>query len=100
MKQNDAPVEEPVHVAVGTSTNGERTPPVRLPNSSSTGLPFSTRTGSAWGAGIPLRTHSSSARQAALKPKLLGNRLRGPSWQLIGGTARPAFTRSAGAAPK
>jgi len=31
MKQNDAPVELPNQVLVGTSTNGERSPPVTFP---------------------------------------------------------------------
>jgi hypothetical protein len=40
VKQNDAPVELPNHVLVGTSTNGERRPPTTLPNWSSTAAPF------------------------------------------------------------
>src|SRR5690242_4224164 len=100
MKQNESPVEEPDHTAVGTSTKGERTPPVRFPNSSSTGLPFSTWTGSACGGGVPLPTHSSRFRHAALNNRLLGKRLRGPSLQFMGGTVLPAFTISAGAAEK
>src|SRR4051812_26066189 len=100
MKQKDSPVELPDHTAVGTSRKGERTPPMRFPNGSRTGFPFSTFTGSACGAGVPFSTHSVRSRQIALKPTELGNRLRGPSLQLIGGTVRPALTISAGAAAK
>ena len=88
----------PSHVLVGTSTNGERRPPWTLPNSSSTGAPFSTRIGSACGGARPSRTHKSRFCSAALKWIELGNRLRGPSLHSIGGTARPALTMSAGAA--
>src|SRR5437667_8785515 len=100
MKQKDCPVEAPDHTAVGTSRKGDRTPPVRLPNWSRIGFPFSTFTSSARGAGIPFRTHSVRLCQAELKPTELGNRLRGPSLQFIGGTIRPALTISAGAAEK
>ena len=98
IKQNDAPVELPVQVLVGTSTYGERTPPFTLPYSSSTGLPFSTAMGSARGGAVPLRTHSSRFRKAALNATLLGKRLRGPSLQSIGGTGMPALVMSAEAA--
>src|SRR4051812_9910505 len=100
MKQNDAPVEDPNHVLVGTSTNGERSPPVTLPNASSTGALPVTAIGSPCGGGTSRRTHRSRLRSAASKWIELGKRLRGPSLQLAGGTARPALTMSAGAAEK
>src|SRR5712671_7621218 len=98
MRQNDGPVELPFQVLVGTSTNGERTPPRTLPKSSSTGLPSTTAIESACGGAMPLRTHKSKFRNDALNARLLGKRLRGPSLHAIGGTARPPFSRSAGAA--
>src|SRR5437762_1977675 len=98
IKQKESPVEAPDQIEVGASIKGERTPPVTFPNWSITGLPFSTRIGSACGAGIPVRTHSTRLCHAALKPMLLGKRLRGPSLQFIGGTDRPALMMSAGAA--
>src|ERR1043166_10118588 len=100
MKQNDAPVELPVQLLLGTSTNGERTPPLALPYWSRTGLPFSTTIGSARGGAIPFRTHSSRFRSAALNARLFGKRLRGPSLHSIGGTITPALMMSAGAAAK
>src|SRR5277367_5354241 len=98
MAQKDSPVELPNQVLTGTSTNGERTPPVTLPDLSRTGAPFSTRIGSALGGGTPLRTDKSRFRKIALNATLLGKRLRGPSLQAMGGTARPAFTMSSDAA--
>src|SRR5215213_3982747 len=98
MKQNEAPVELPAHVLVGTSTYGERSPPVTLPKRSSTGSPPATAIGAAWGGARPARTQRSRLRKAALKWIELGNRLRGPSLQDAGGTGRPALRMSAGAA--
>src|SRR5918998_248154 len=98
MKQKDAPVAEPNHVLVGTSTYGERKPPTTLPNSSSTGRPFSTRIGAARGGGSSSRTHRSRLRNAASKWMELGTRLLAPSWQAPAGTERPARTMSSGAA--
>src|SRR3954465_4468029 len=98
MKQNEAPVEFPVHVLVGTSRYGERSPPRTLPYGSRTGWPSFTSIGSACGGGVPWRTHWSRLRNAASKKMWLGKRLRGPSLQSIGGTLRPAFSMSAGAA--
>src|SRR5262245_12585766 len=98
MRQNDGPVEFPLQVLVGTSKNGDRTPPRTLPYSSKTGLPSVTAMGSTRGGDVPFRTHSSRLRNDALKKRLLGKRLRGPSLQSIGGTARPPLSISAGAA--
>src|SRR6476620_6758567 len=100
MRQNDGPVELPYHVLVGASTNGDRMPPTTLPKRSSTGLPSSTRIGSARGAGVPVRTQLSSFLRLALKAGQFGKRLRGPSLQSIGGTARPPFSMSADAPAK
>src|SRR4051794_18302468 len=98
MKQKDAPVELPNHVLVGTSRYGERSPPWTLPKRSSTGAPSATRIGSERGGATPSRTHRSRLRSAASKKIALGNLLRGPWSQLIGGTSRPAWTMSAGSA--
>src|SRR5947207_690066 len=98
MKQNEAPVELPNQVLVGTSTNGERSPPVTLPNASSTGAPLTTLMKSACGGGRCWRTHRSRFVIAASKWIELGKRLRGPSLQEAGGTLRPALMMSAGAA--
>src|SRR3954463_9114810 len=97
MKQNDAPVELPNQVLVGTSRYGERRPPWTLPNWSNTGAAGvpATRIGSEGGGAIPRRTHRSRLRTAASKKMLLGKRLRGPSLQDAGGTSRPALTMSA-----
>ena len=98
MKQNEAPVEVPYHVLVGTSRNGERRPPVTLPKASSTGWPFCTTIRSPCGGAIPESTHSSRFRRNASKKMWLGNRLRGPSLHDIGGGVRPALMMSDGAA--
>ncbi len=81
---------------VGTSRNGERRPPVTLPKASSTGWPFCTTIGSACGGAIPESTHSSRFRRNASKKMWLGNRLRGPSLQFMGGGVRPALMMSDG----
>ena len=96
MKQNDAPVAVPNHVAVGTSTYGERTPPTTLPCSSSTGRVVD--------ALDQLGARRRDARadpavevlQDRVERELVGKRLRGPSLQFIGGTVRPALTMSVG----
>src|SRR3954470_12911094 len=98
MKQNDAPVEVPFQVEVGTSRYGERSPPCTLPNWSSTGWPFCTTIGEPGGGGTSLRTQESRFFRMASKKIELGNRLRGPSLQFAGGTARPPLMMSAGAA--
>src|SRR5512143_3090569 len=98
MKQNEDPVELAYHVLVGTSRYGERRPPVTLPKASSTGWPFTTLITAPGGGAMPESTHCSRFRMNASKKMWLGNRLRGPSLQFMGGTGRPALTMSAGAA--